>query len=392
MVTLIKQKGKLKIGIFTDSYFPYISGVVRSIEILAEELQKEGHDTFIFAPDYPSASKKENVFRFFSIPAPTQPGFYLPVPISVRLPALLKNLNIDLIHVHTPFLLGSLGSLMAKRLNLPLVFTYHTLYHNYYHYLPFGRTIGSTLIKSWNKRFCNNCDLIIAPSLFVKKLLEKSGISSPIEVIPTGLPDIYFTDNSDRQWLRYKFNFSREEHILLFVGRLGKEKNIPFLLEALELLIKEKPNVRLVIVGTGPEEQYLKILCHQKKMEQHVFFTGKIDDKDLLKCYSGADIFVFASLTETQGLVIGEAKAAGLPIISLFSPCLAENVFNSKDGFLVHNLQEFVNKILYMLENDAVMKKMGQKGKINALKFSSHLLANKMLAAYKKAIQTKSAF
>ena len=385
-----KEREKLKIAIFTDSYFPYLSGVVRSIEILKKELEKEGHDVFIFAPDYPTAVKKEKVFRFLSFPAPTQPGFYLPIPFSRRLPTLLKNLKIDLIHVHTPFLMGSLGLLTAKRFNLPLIFTYHTLYDNYCHYLPFGRKIVTPLIKIWNKHFCNKCEMVIAPSFFVKKILEKDGITSPIKVIPTGLPEIYFENKGDPQWLRNKFNFSKEEQILLSVGRLGKEKNIPFLLEAMELITRKKTNVRLVIVGTGPEEHNLKSLCRQKKIEQYVFFTGKIDDQDLLRCYYSADIFVFASLTETQGLVIAEAKATGLPILSLFSPPIAENIFNGEDGFLVHNLAEFVNKTLLLLENDVLRKTMGQKGKIDALRFSSHLLAHKMLAEYKKAIQIKS--
>ncbi len=390
MVTLTDQKDKLRIAIFTDSYFPYISGVVRSIEILTGELENRGHEAFIFAPDYPLASKKEKVYRYLSLPAPTQPGFYLPIPISPRLPALVQNLKIDLIHVHTPFLLGSLGYLTSKLLNLPLVFTYHTLYHCYSHYLPLGKNISSTMIKHWNKRFCNRCDLIIAPSLFVKKLIERSGISSPVDVIPTGLQTTYYSNNHEQQWLRNKFKLRVEEKILLYVGRLGKEKNISFLLDALERITKNFPYVRLVIVGTGPEESNLKLLCRQKQLNQYVIFAGKVDDRELLKCYAGADIFTFASQTETQGLVIGEAKASGLPVVSLFSPCLSEIIFNGKDGFLVHNLQDFTDKLTYMLENEDIIKEMGKRGKINAIRFSSHLLVKKMLTSYYKVIQAKS--
>ncbi len=391
MVTLVEQKDKLKIGIFTDSYAPYISGVVRSIETLTRELQNRGCEAFIFAPNYPLASREVKVFRYLSLPAPTHPGFYLPIPISPRLPALVQSLKLDLIHVHTPFLLGTLGSLTAKLLNLPLVFTYHTLYHRYSHYLPLGKNIGSTIINYWNRRFCNRCDLIVAPSLFVKKLLEHNGIYVPVEVVPTGLPDICYTGSSDRQWLRDKYNLKPEEKILIYVGRLGKEKNIPFLLEALELIVKQIPSVKLMIVGTGPEKPHLKLICRQKELEKRVIFTDKVDDQELLNCYSGADIFTFASQTETQGLVVAEAKASGLPVVCLFSPTLAEFVFNGKDGFLVHNLHDFVSKILYLLNNDAAAKEMGEKAKINAIRFSTHLLMNKMLALYRRAIQSKSA-
>lgn len=390
MATLTKQHDKLKIGIFTDSYFPYISGVVRSIDILTGALENTGHEAFIFAPNYPLAPKEEKVYRYFSLPAPTQPGFYLPLPISPRLPALVQNLKLDLIHVHTPFLLGSLGTLTSKLLNLPLVFTYHTLYHRYSHYLPLGRNISFTMIKYWNKHFCNRCDLIIAPSLFVKKLLERSGISSPVDVIPTGLQDTYFSNNKDQQWLRNKFNLGTEERILLYVGRLGKEKNIPFLLDALERIIKKLPYVRLVIVGTGPEESNLKLLCRQKNINQYVLFTGKVDNEELIKCYAGADIFTFASQTETQGLVVGEAKASGLPVVSLYSPCLSDIIFDGKDGFLVHNLQDFIARLTYLLENEDLIKKMGKRGKINAIRFSSNLLVNKMLSSYYKVIQVKA--
>jgi glycosyltransferase involved in cell wall biosynthesis len=257
--------------------------------------------------------------------------------------------------------------------------------------LPLGKNIGSTIINYWNRRFCNRCDLIVAPSLFVKKLLEHNGIDVPVEVIPTGLPDICYTGSSDRQWLRNKYNLKPEEKILIYVGRLGKEKNIPFLLEALELIVKQIPPVKLVIVGTGPEEQHLKVICRRRELEKHVIFTGKVDDQELLNCYSGADIFTFASQTETQGLVVAEAKASGLPVVSLFSPTLAEFVFNGKDGFLVHNLHDFVSKILYLLSNDVAVKEMGKKAKIDAIRFSTRLLMNKMLALYHRAIQSKSA-
>ncbi|HHT45690.1 MAG TPA: glycosyltransferase family 4 protein [Firmicutes bacterium] len=387
------EKDNLKVGIFTDSYYPYISGVVRSIELLKKELESRGHGTFIFAPNYPTAwqFQEKNVFRFFSIPAPTQKNFFLPVPFSPRLPFLVQNLKLDVIHVHSPFLLGSLGAATAKRFKLPLIFTFHTLYHFYVHYTPFGRNISAAIIKKWNKKFCNRCDLIIAPSLFVKKLITEYGVSKPVDVIPTGIDDSYYLINNDnKEWIKKHFHLDEKDKILLHVGRLSKEKNIDYLIEAMGEIQKTISHVKLIIVGTGPEETNLRRLAHQKNLESSVFFSGQINHSELLKCYAGADIFTFASRSETQGLVVGEAKAAGLPVVCSFSPCLSETIFHGKDGFLVHTLQDFVEKIKYLLENEPLRKNMGKRAKINALRYSSNLLANKMLQRYQKAIQDKN--
>jgi len=387
------RKSTLRIGIFTDSYHPYISGVVRSIELLKEELESRGHEAFIFAPNYPTASQSQerNVFRFFSIPAPTQRNFYLPIPFSPRLPFLVNTLKLDVVHVHSPFLLGSLGTIIAKRFNLPLIFTFHTLYHFYAHYLPFGKSVSAEIIKKWNKSFCNRCDLIIAPSLFVKMLIEEYGITKPIDVIPTGINNAYYAaSNGGKEWLKKRFNLNHEDRVLLYVGRLGKEKNINFLIDAMEDIVITMPRVKLLIVGTGIEESSLKILCYQKNLQQNVLFCGRLSDSELLKCYAGADIFTFASQSETQGLVVGEAKAAGLPVVCRYSPCLSEIIVNGKDGFLVHTRQDFVEKIKYLLDNEFIRDAMGKKAKINAIRYSSEILAKEMLQRYQKAIDDKT--
>ncbi len=383
-----KQKEeKLKIGFFTDSYRPYISGVVRSIEILTGELDKMGHETFIFAPAYPSESNEQNVYRFLSIPSPTQRDFALPLPFSSRMNSTVRTLGLDIIHVHTPFLMGSLGALTARRFNLPLVFTHHTLYHNYAHYLPLGKKMASGIIKQWDINFCNRCDLIIAPSQFVRALIRRNGVRTPVSVIPTGLPNNYY--EGDPHWLKEKFALSPNNKVLLYVGRMGKEKNIIFLIEAMEKIIQKRKDTRLVLVGTGPEEADLRHFSRQKNLQRYIFFTGRVDHQDLQNCYAGADIFIFASQTETQGMVVGEAQQSGLPVVALYSPCMAEMIFHGKDGFLAFTLDDFVNRIFYLLNNEKASFLMGQKGKINNLRFSTSLFASKMLEAYHNAFRVK---
>jgi 1,2-diacylglycerol 3-alpha-glucosyltransferase len=389
VITINDGKNKLRVGIFSDSYHPYVSGVVRSIEILKDELEQLGHDSYIFAPNYPFASKEKNVYRYMSVPAPTQRSYFLPIPFSPRLRSQVKKLGLDIIHVHSPFLLGSLGKHISKRFNLPLIFTYHTLYHRYAHYLPIGKGFTSNMINNWNKNFCNQCDRIIAPSLFVKTLIEKNGITTAVDVVPTGLTDSYYYANDDVSWLRKKFNLNKNEKILLYVGRLGKEKNLFFLIEAMKEILKYKPFTRLLIVGTGPEESNLKMLCHTQNLQDNILFSGQINQQELLKCYTGADIFTFASQTETQGLVVGEAKASGLPVVCLYSPCMSEMIFNGKDGFLVHNLEAFIEKVLYLLENEKIAKAMGNRGKLNSIRFSSKILGTKMVNTYIDTINQK---
>ncbi len=373
---------QLNIGIFTDSYRPYVSGVVRSIETFRRDLERLGHRIFVFAPDYPGAKPEKNVFRYLSLPAPTQPDFFFPIPLSFRHSSVVNSIQLDIIHVHTPFLMGTLGAAMARRFNLPLLFTYHTLYQNYTHYVPMGRSISNQLIKRWNKNFCNRCDLIIAPSLFVKELIGETGVNKPVHVIPTGL-NLEEYHGNDQNWLKKQYNIDSRERVILHVGRLAREKNIGFILDVVEELLHNcLVPFKLVIVGSGPEENKLKLLCRQKNMENHVIFTGQVTHDELLKCYAGGDIFVFASRTETQGIVLIEAKASGLPAVALDAPCMDGILTNGKDGYLVNSKENFIDNLRFLLENEDKAREMGSYGESNTTSFSAPFLAEKLANVY----------
>lgn len=380
---------QLNIGIFTDSYRPYVSGVVRSIETFRHDLERLGHRVFVFAPDYPEAKTEDDVFRYLSLPAPTQPDFFFPIPLSFRHASTLKSIDLDIIHVHTPFIMGSLGAKMARRFNLPLVFTYHTLYQSYSHYIPVGRSISNQLIKRWSRNFCNRCDLIIAPSLFVKRLIREMGVNKPVHVIPTGLNLEEYYGN-DSEWLKTKYNIDSQQKVILHVGRLAQEKNIGFILEVIEELpLNCSVPFKLVIVGTGPEENELKQLCRQKNIDSHVIFTGQVRHDELLKCFAGGDIFVFASRTETQGIVLIEAKASGLPAVALEAPYMEGILTDGKDGYLVKNKDAFINRLRFLLENEDKRREMGEIGRDNTASFSAPYLAQKLAKSYHQAILEK---
>jgi len=378
----------LKIGVFTDSYRPYTSGVVRSIEIFSREFDSKGHEVFIFGPDYPllHPPKEEGVFRFISVPWPTVPEFSLPIPISAQLSSTIKDIGLDIIHTHSPFLLGRLGARAARRHRLPLVFTFHTLYDQYVHYFPFAEKTSKQIVQAIGRNFCNRCNMVVAPSLLVVNYLRRIGVEAPIVNIPTGIELSEFED-LDRSWLKENYGVKAEEKVLLFVGRLGKEKNVTFLIKSFQAVLNKYSAARLVMVGKGPQESSLRNLIRQLGIEDKVIFTGVLPRKTIVHCYASADLFVFPSVTETQGLVIGEAKATGLPVVAIRAFGPAEMVAHGEDGILTDpSLPAFTEAILELLQDDQLHERMSKQALKNAPLVSSSHSADKMLEVYQDLI------
>lgn len=382
----------MKIGVFTDSFRPYTSGVVRSIELFSREFTTRGHEVYIFGPDYPllHPPKEEGVFRFISVPAPTMPDFSLPIPISVQLGPTIKKIGLDIIHVHSPFLLGSLGARAARRYKLPLIFTFHTLYEQYVHYIPFAEKTSKQLVQVIARDFCNRCNMVVAPSQLVVNYLRRIGVEAPLVTIPTGIDLDEFID-LDTNWLKDNYGiFKEKEKVLLFVGRLGKEKNVAFLIRSFHEVQAQYPGVRLVLVGKGPQENYLRQLCRNIGIEDKVIFTGVLPRQKIVHCYASADLFVFPSVTDTQGLVIGEAQATGLPVVAIRAFGPAEMVSHDEDGFLTDpSLSSFTEAILQLLHDKHLYDRMSKKALENASLISSSYCAGQMLEIYQDLLDDK---
>jgi 1,2-diacylglycerol 3-alpha-glucosyltransferase len=373
----------VKIGMFTDSYRPYTSGVVRSIETTASKLTELGHEVFIFAPSYPNYEKESRVYRFVSVPTPTYPDFAIALPFSLYLNTTIKRLNLDVIHVHSPFTMGLLGSRTARRYGIPLVFTYHTMYDEYVHYLPFARGISRKVVLRMSKNFCNRCDLVITPTKVVQDIVG-ARIQTPVDAIPTGIDISEFVD-LDRSWLRCQYGIPADNKILLHLGRMGKEKNVPFLLNAYQQIIKQRPDTKLVIAGDGPERTALEAEAQDMGLGG-VIFTGPLSREQVINSYAGADLFIFASTTETQGLVLGEAKAAGLPSVAVKALGAAEMVTDGVDGFLTPlDMDVFISRVLQLLDDDQLRNAMAQRAMAEAEHISSTAMAKKLLGAYEQA-------
>ena len=378
----------MRIGMFTDSYRPYTSGVVRSIETTASKLTELGHEVYIFAPRYPDYEKEAGVFRFVSVPTPNHPDFALALPFSIYLRATIKRLGLDVIHVHSPFSMGLLGARCAKRDHLPLVFTYHTMYDQYVHYLPFAQGISRKVVLKLSSKFCNRCDLVITPTEVIRTIVAKN-VQTRVEAVSTGIQVDEF-DHADRGWLRREYNIGPEERILLHLGRLGKEKNIGFLLQAYRQISQSHPDTRLVIVGDGTERESLIEEAKTMGLAEKVLFTGPLSREHVVDSYAGSDLFIFASTTETQGLVLGEAKAAGVPCVAVRALGASEMVKDGVDGFLTDlALEPFIARITQLLDDDDLRQRMAACALEEAQHISSTAMAEKLLGVYQEAVNSK---
>ncbi len=378
----------LRVAFFTDSYLPYNSGVVHSIEILRRGITSLGHRVFVFAPRYPNCSGAEgDYFRFAAVPSPTNRDYYLALPFLRQLKEIVRQIRPHVIHTHHPFSMGWMGLRCAKTLDIPLVYTCHTLYEYYSHYLPIPRPLATRIIRKVYVNYGNKCDVIITPSGVTRDYLRQLDVTVPIEVIPTGVSEEDFAA-LQKGWLRKRYNIKPGEKVLLCVGRLGKEKNIQLVLECFALVSRIVPEVRLVLVGKGPLEKELARLAGELGVGEKVFFTGLLPQRDVIKCYQDADVFVFASVSETQGLVITEAKSAGLPVVAVKANGVSEMVQDGGDGFLTGPLpDQMAKKIILLLQNEELRRKMARNARSNAAKLSAGGFAAAVMQVYLSVLQ-----
>jgi 1,2-diacylglycerol 3-alpha-glucosyltransferase len=376
----------VRIAFFADSYKPYLSGVTNSAEILVNELRRLGHRVYIFAPHYPGYKDTDpDIYRFPSI-AGGYPKFRLALPFVKRVP------EVDLIHSHSPFQAGLLAQLVARRRKIPFVYSFHTLFTRYVHFAKFiPPALAKAGIVAYLKAFCRGADTIITPSTLAKRVLRAWGIKQPVEIVPSGVELQKYSAEpaKTRNELRQKYGLKPDDKVLLYAGRLSKEKNLPFLLEAYKSLQDLKLttyNLQLVLVGGGPLEEKVK---NQKSKIKNIVLTGEIPYPEVLNYYLMGDVFIFASLTETQGMVLAEAKAAGLPVVALFAGGLTGTVRSGIDGYLVRrDLSSFVEHVERLLSDDELRAKMSLAARADAhTRFSSDVVAKQVETVYNSLIR-----
>ena len=381
----------MHIGFFTNTYRPTMSGVVRSIDTFREAFTDMGHNVFIFAQkahDYEDS--QPFIFRYPALEVPWANDYAFPVPFSPAVDFVVPSLKLDVIHSHHPFLLGETAANKAKSLNLPMVFTFHTRYDEYTHYVPFDLEITKMVLDRWMARYLEKCQHIITPSESIKHILRDQGIEGDITAIPTGINIAPFQE-ADGQVVRDKLGWG-DDIVLISVGRLAKEKNFETLLRAAAQVMRERQHVRLVIVGGGLEEKSLSKLAEELGIASQVEITGTIPFEEVPTYLKAADIFCFASVTETQGLVTMEAMAADLPIVAVAATGTSDAVEHGKDGLLTENDPTALAAALEQVIDDAGLRQRlmdGAKEKVQW--FDMHRQAERMLLAYEQAKEAKQA-
>jgi len=373
----------MRIALFTDTYFPQANGVTSAVEVSSKELNKRGHKVKIVVPSYPNQKYRENIIHLRSVKAERNFNFRLAI-----LPPDRKFLRskIDLIHGHGGGLISMpMGLIVARFKKIPFVFTYHTLWRDYTHYLFHG-VINKRQVAIITKRFLNMCNYVIAPSEKVKKILLDYGVKKPIAVIPSGIETDKFKIKK-KYFLRKKFKLEKTDKILLFVGRLGKEKSIDFLLYVFAEVLKKYSGVHFVVVGNGPQKGYLENLAKKLKIEQNVHFFGGVEYKKMPLVYNDADIFIFASTTETQGLVVLEAMASGLPIVAVDDSAIEETITDKVNGILVgKDVNEFADAVLKLVRDKTKRKMLGKNARKKAVSFSEECII-KLENIYKEILK-----
>lgn len=378
----------MKIGLFTDTFLPDTNGVVTVIQMMERELTGEGHEVHIFAPTYPGWHGNEpRVHRFPSLRFLFYPGMRMAVPYNHRAFEIIPSLNV--IHSHDPFSLGLLALRASKRYQIPHVHTYHTLYAEYRHYLPLPLRPSRRMVVQISRTFCNFCDVVIAPSLQMRRELESYGIKRPIYPLPFGIDAEEFS--CEIEWnMRAELGFPTED-LLLFAGRLGKEKNLTFLLRAFKRLLSYHDTARLIIAGDGPQRQTLQRYATELDIVPYVVFTGLLERKRLIDLYKQA-LFVFASKTETQGMVLVEAMMAGSPVIAIGKMGVLDVVHPGETGILVEeNEYEFARACQRLLEDKVEREKMGKNAHKWACSQTAQASTRKLVDIYLAAGANESA-
>lgn len=382
----------MKILFISDVYFPRINGVSTSIETYHRNLRLLGHIVHVIAPDYGVPSSDEtDIVRVPSRRVPFDPEDRLmSFKWVINQLGKIRSENYDIIHVQTPFVAHYLGVKLSRMLGIPCVETYHTFFEEYlHHYVPLVPKKVTRLIAARFSRHQGNClDGMVVPSKPMLKVLTSYGITTHTEVIPTGIEPASFV-LGDRAAFRAKHGIPQNRPVLLFVGRVAHEKNIGFLLKVVDRIRHEMSDVLFVIAGEGPALKSLEHEARDLRISENVMFLGYLNrHTDLNDCYRAADVFVFSSRTETQGLVLLEAMAQGVPVVSI-AELGTRDVLREGLGVWIaqEELTDFSEKVVAMLGDEKVRKALGDSGREYASEWSSQKQAKRMLTFYKSVLK-----
>jgi glycosyltransferase involved in cell wall biosynthesis len=372
---------------FTNTFTPHVGGVARSVSAFAEAYRARGHRVLVVAPTFDDMPEDEpEVVRAPAIQNFNGSSFSVPFPIPGRLAPLLTESPPDIVHSHHPFLLGDTALRVGATYNAPVVFTHHTLYDQYTHYLGVESPTLTQIAIDIASGYCNLCQGIVAPSQSIAELLRRRGVEAPIEVIPTGVDiDRFASGNPDG--FREQHKIPADAFLVGHVGRLAPEKNLAFLVDAVGRFLVKNPSAYFLIVGAGPLKEELQRTLYEKQLHDRVRLTGVLQGEELISAYRAMNVFAFSSLSETQGMVLTEAMAADTPVVAVEGPGVTDVLRDRKNGRLLPNedADAFAGALAWVhAQRGAEHDQLCAEAHRTAEEFSLEHCAEKALSFYKR--------
>jgi len=380
----------MRIGLFTDTYTPEVNGVVNSVLMLNEGLRARGHDVFVFGPGNPEAEPDDHVFRVHATTLPVLQERRLALPWSADIWNTIKSLDLDIIHTHTEFGVGSFGFRARRQLGLPHVHTYHTVWEAYTHYLTRGRFLDQqarSLVRNQTRRTLRNVDHIITPSAKTLDLLTSYGVDTPISIIPTGVDLARFApataaDAPRLAHLRTRYGTDRFKHTLLVLGRIAPEKSVNELLEMTIPFLARHPDTCLLVVGDGPSLGELIGRAAHSDVSNQILFTGEVPWESVPDFYRISDVLIGNSTTETQGLTFIEALACGTRVVCRANASFDTILHDGENANLFTNESEYEAALKEALNPKTLTARIGA-GLSSAHRMSKESFVEKVEMVYK---------
>lgn len=374
----------MNILMMTNTYKPILGGLEKSIEVFTKEYRQKGHRVIIVAPEFEDMKPEEDVIRIPALQHFNGTDFSVQLPVPGVLNEALGDFRPDIVHSHHPFLVGDTALRIAYKYNAPLVFTHHTLYEQNTHYVAGNSDGFKRFVIQLSTGYANLADHVFAPSESVMDLIKERGVKSPITVVPTGVDVQRFADGDGKK-VREDLKIPAKTFVIGHLGRLAPEKNLEFTAKAVASFLKKKKNAVFLVVGKGPSEESLKELFQKAGLASRLHCTGPLSGQALVDTYHAMDVFVFASQSETQGLVLTEAMAAGVPVVAVDASGVREVVKDRVNGRLIpkERSKDFVAALDWMAGRAAgAMKKIKQECFKTAKRFSMAKSADRALKVY----------
>ncbi len=375
----------MNILMVTNTFTPHVGGVANSVARFTAEFRREGHRVLVVAPEFEGAPPVEDdVVRVRAVQHFNGSDFAVPVPVTLRVATAMKDFRPQVVHSHHPFLLGDTALRVAASRGVPAVFTHHTMYEEYTHYVPGDSLKFKRFVVDLTTGYCNLCDAVIAPSGTVADLLAGRGVTAPVTVIPTGV-DLRDFEGAGGGAFRSAAGIPEGAFLVGHVGRLAPEKNMGFLAGAAADFLAGHPGARFLLVGEGPSREDVVAVFRSRELSGRIHTCGVLQGKALASAYNAMNVFAFASLTETQGMVLTEAMAAGVPVVALDAPGAREVVRDGENGRLVPgpDAEAFRDALRWVAERTPEeRRRLAEKVAATAREFSMARCAAKQLAVY----------